>query len=906
MSPFLTSNLMAQQGEVAPVSENTQASWVNEAIKVLEFIEDNKLVLNENSFDDYEKLVLSAPSDEKLNRLYDILIDSAFNNSHGIIDKYMPIYAEEIQKSASVEHQGALKVFSAAREGLSNRAYVQAIKALEEIAFDENTHPLASVRALSIVGYFYGYSASSDQIVATLQKMDAIAHKTPDNIVAKIEINNLKGLLASYTNDPEEMVRTSAASLMLSYQNKSLIYGTVTSENLTYLVMENGNPEAIDRVDALNQRIAHMTGNNYSIFRAYMKCGEYAVKLDRNERALSCFEDAKTYIDEVSTSHIPYYLYSAIAYARGGQTAKARNNLEIAKTMVSNGSKEDSRKTLDLVVSEVLHAEGLYAEAYSGLRSYFNGVVLFQKKELGEVTKSLREYSGEKAALLVEKNEFLAGKESLQSRIISRQRILIILSVFFAMALLSFVYALKLNTEKLRKARAKTIKANKVIRLEARTDQLTRIGNRRAFYEYSEAVWKNSNFQKFTLAILDLDGFKLINDTHGHEAGDVMIQETASRLNQALEGKGRVFRLGGDEFAIVFTAQDDAALNAFRGCVTNALKEPVIFKTKTLDLNWSVGAVITEGENENPHTFLNQADYALYQAKEKNGPSFHIFSNADSENINLETQLAEEVLWSFETANFTMFGQVIVNSSSGNYELFGVEALIRAQTRSGEVLSPETFVEHIVSAGKVSSFTKLSLIRSIEMLEESGLDCPLLFNLSRSQIIDTNVLQVINDALEITAFPPERLIIELSERTLKKDLSLASETFHAFRQQGIRIALDDFGSSNTGFSSLIEFKFDIIKTDRSLLLSAMKSNPVKYLMSSLIDISQKMNLLCIIEGAETPSEVAFVNSLGGQLLQGYIFGRPEEVPKFRTNFQWGETSGTETSAVRTREQKKSA
>jgi len=882
---FLSPTVLAQEGAADRLSENAQAPWVNEAVKVLEFIEENKLVLHENSYDDYERLVLSAPSEEKLNRLYDILIDAAFNNSQAVIDKYMPVYVEEIEKSASAEHRGALEVFNISRKGLSSRAYVKAIKALEHIAFDKNTHPFASVRALSVVGYFYGYSGHSDQIVTTLRKMETIAHNAPEHIVTQIEINNLKGLLASYTNDPEAMVKSSAESVKLSYRNKSLIYGTVTAENLTYLVMENGDRGAIDRVDALNQRIAHMSGKNYSIFRAYMKCGEYAVKLNRNERALSCFEAAENYIDKSAKSPIPYYLYSAIAYARGGQIEQARTNLQTAKSMVNEGAKEESRKTLNLAISEVLHAQGLYGEAYNGLRSYFNDLVLFQKKELGEVSKSLREYSDEKSALLRERADVLAIKQTLQNDVISRQRILIMLSALLAFIMLGFIYAQRVSAGMLKAAREKITKANQVSFLEARTDQLTRIGNRRAFYEYCLTLSNDPMHKKYSLAILDLDGFKLINDTFGHDVGDLIITATSSRLNQALDGKGRVFRLGGDEFAIVFLSQDDRALSQFRKCISAALKEPVKTKSKSLELQWSLGAVIIEGETVNPKEFLYQADYALYQAKQLQGSSFHIFSSVDLDNMNREAELAQEVVWNLEHSKFIMFGQIVVNSDLGQYKPFGVEALLRAQTRAGDVISPETFIRHAVSAGKVSLLTKLTLVKSIEMLKASDLDCPLLFNLSRHQILDSNVLQLVNEALEATGFPPGQLIIELSEWTLNQDLSSASKTLQAFKKQGIRIALDDFGSANTGFSSLLEFEFCLIKTDRSLLTSAMQVLRTKYLMSSLIETCQKLNIVCIIEGLEVPEEVSFVQSLGGQLLQGYIFGRPEETPKLRPYVQ---------------------
>lgn len=368
-----------------------------------------------------------------------------------------------------------------------------------------------------------------------------------------------------------------------------------------------------------------------------------------------------------------------------------------------------------------------------------------------------------------------------------------------------------------------------------------------------------------------------------------MIQETSKRLSDALEGHGQVFRLGGDEFAIVFLPKDDAELSLFKLCITNALKGSIKTGSKSFNLNWSVGAVRLEGDNHDPSAFLNQADYALYQAKEKQGPSFHIFSETDFNDIDHETRLAEEVLWNLNTSSFTMFGQVVVNAANGIYRPFGVEALVRAQTRSGEVIPPETFVRHAVSSGKGLLLSKITLLKSIEMLKLSGLECPLLFNLSAEQITNIHVLDVVIDALKATNFPASRLIIELSEHTLNRDLSSASGTLSAFKKHGIRIALDDFGSANTGFSSLLEFDFDVIKMDRNLLSSAMESTRTKYLMSNLIDLSQKLNVVCIIEGLETPAEVSFVKSLGGQVLQGYIFGRPEETPKFRSNLHWAET-----------------
>lgn len=895
MSLCLISDVMAQDNGSAlqsnTVAKEQPAEWINDAIKMVEFIENNKLVLQDNSYEEYEKLVLSAPSKEKLDRLYELLIDAMFVGSKDVTEKYLPIYIGEIETSGSTEHRQALNVLAVATQDYSRGAYEDVIESLEVILSDKMTHPSTRVRALSIVGYLYGYTTNTDQIITAIRKMEAIAKTTPDNIFIEKEIVSLKGLLAFYTNDPAEMVKYSGEFLKLAYQTKSLVFGEIASENVTLLVMEYGDVDSIDQIDALNRRVAHMTGDKSAIFKAYTRCGEAAVNLVRNEKALECFDEAENYNVENTQAQIRYYLYSAIAYARDGQIEKARTNLEKAKDIRNEQVNVYFEKNIDWVTSEVLQAEGEYMEAYAGLRSYFNTRITSQKKELGEITKSLRAYSEDKAALMQEKTEALASKERLQDHVISRQRILMFLSALIAAILLGFVNVQRLNAIKLRKARQRTIKANQAMRSEARTDQLTRIGNRRAFYEYCSAISKNPGCQEYTLAIMDLDGFKLINDTYGHEAGDDVIKGTSQRLSDGLKGHGEVFRLGGDEFVIVFLSQDDTELSLFKRCIGDAMQGSIRSGSKSFTVNWSVGAVRLESEKHDPTTFLSQADYALYQAKEIKGPSFHIFSSTDNTNIDQEVRLADEVLRSLNTSSFTMFGQIVVNTANETYQPFGVEALLRAETRFGELIPPETFVRHAVAAGKELELTKVSLLKSIEMLKNSTLDCPLLFNLSREQIIDRNVLAVVTDVLTQTQFPANQLIIELSEHTLKQDFSVACQSLRAFRKQGVRLALDDFGSSNNGFYALLdlEFEFDLIKTDRKLLSLAMGATHTKYLMSGLIDLCERLNIVCIVEGLETPSEVSFVKRLGGRVMQGYIFGRPEETPKFRSNLNWNET-----------------
>jgi len=869
------------------VNEKVQLKWVEDAIEMGAFIEKHELITKPNAYDDYKKRIFVAPSDEKLDRLYMMLVDAIFVGSNSVAETYLPVYIEEIESSQSQAHQHSLRVLNIVKKGFSTWSYDEAIAALEEIAFDVEIHPFARIRALSIIGYFQGYSGNADEIVSNIRKMEVLAESAPKNLFIEKEIVGLKSVAAARINDPEEMVKYVIEDIKLGYQTNSLINGEVSSDNFNYLIAQYADTDSIDRMNAINQRIAHMTEDKAVIFRAYVSCLESAVRTLRTERALQCLYEAEKYAEKSTQVYVRFQIFGAIAYARSGQVKNARASLDALLGLPDVTSSAYFKNDGAWAISEVLQSEGHSLEAYQRLRAYFIQQVSSQKKELGEVSKSLRRYGEDKVALQEEKNKVLASKDVLQKGVIARQRILIFLSAILVLGMFSFAYLQMLNSKRLRIARQKAINANQTIRKEARTDQLTRIGNRRAFYEYCHSISENSEFTELTLAILDLDGFKQVNDTFGHEAGDTLIIETSQRLSQALKGKGRVFRLGGDEFAIIFLPQDDAKLSAFRLCVAEALKGAVKIASNRIDLVASIGAVKLKGKNLTPLKSLKQADYALYQAKLERGTSVHVFSETDYQNIMRERQISEDVSWNLNTANFIMFGQVIVDSSKGEFSLYGVETLLRAQTRSGDVIRPEVFIRHAVSAGKKDVLTKLSLLKSIELLQNSGLDCPLMFNLSREQFTSHKLLELIVETLQETNFSGHNLVIELSERTLEHDLVFAAETLKALKKLGVRIALDDFGSANTGFSSLFEFDFDMIKTDRNLLCASMNSDRTKHLMFNLLELSKKLNVPCVIEGLETAEEVAFVTGLGGEIMQGYIFGRPEETPKFRRNINIG-------------------
>ncbi len=881
---------LAYSQDIKAAKNITQSgSWIEDAITMVKFIEDNQLIMRDDSYDKYEELIQKAPSQEKMDRLHQLLVDSMFVRSQDITDRFKPYYLEEIEKTTSREHRDSLHVLEVATTGLEVWSYRETIDALEEIASDPDTHPYAAIRALSIAGFLYGYSENPDRVISTIHSIERLLRDHELNPFIAKEVNGLKGFSAHLMNDPEEMVKLSIEALNLSYNTNDLIFGDILSSNFTHLVMQFGDAKAAERIDAINRRIAHMTGKDTSIFRAYVLCIESAVQHVRTPHALMCSEQAEKFKVENTQSDVRFNLYGMIAFARDGQIDKSNLLLSRLNAIQKIQPSNEYDLNIDWALAELNQAKGQYANAFSDLRSHFHTRLVGQKLELGEVSRAMRRHSEEKSALLQERADNLAKQDALHIRVIYRQKLLIFVSILLVAALLYLAHYQRQNSQKLKSARDEMANANETIRIEARTDQLTRIGNRRAFYEYYEQIAAKYPHKTVTFSIIDLDGFKGINDTYGHETGDELIKETAARLQKAFKSQGQVFRLGGDEMAIFFLGEDDNNASAFKKCVAEGLQGAVYTASGGFDIYWSVGLMRMDISEFSPSEFLKSADYALYEAKKIKGNSFHIFTSEDLEMMQRDHVLPEEVFWNLENDEFRMFGQIVVDIRGGEFMPFGVETLLRAQTRSGDPIPPELFVKHAVSFGKTEELTRLTFTKSIDLIESSGLNCPLLFNLSREQL---HSFQFPNNILEIIKakdFPADRVILELSEHTLKNDLKSVKSKLKDLQQKGIRIALDDFGTANTGFSTLFDFGFDIIKTDRELLSMAMETPRTQMLLENIIKFGHSMGMICVVEGTETREEVAFVKRLGGDVMQGYLFGIPEETPKFRPHIKWNET-----------------
>lgn len=424
-------------------------------------------------------------------------------------------------------------------------------------------------------------------------------------------------------------------------------------------------------------------------------------------------------------------------------------------------------------------------------------------------------------------------------------------------------------------ARTKLELANRENFRLANRDSLTGLNNRRRFFSRLEEVFERAQAQGRCLAvgILDLDGFKPVNDLYGHVVGDALLLEVGQRLTELADETVHVSRLGGDEFALIFLdCGDDAALLRKGEELCAALRRPVALADATVRISASMGLAVFPELADNALQLYERADYALYNGKRARRGHATLFTNEHVMQIARSTRL-EQVLRDADLKNeITVFFQPIVDSRTGR--TVALEALARWTSPVLGDVSPGLFIPVAERAGLVGRLTRILLEKALAAASGWPQDVRLSFNLSANDIGSSEGVVRIVGILSKSGFDPGRVDFEITETAMMYDFEQAKASIETLRQMGCGIALDDFG---TGFSSLSQIHalpLTKIKIDRSFV-SDIDVTPASYkIVKSLLALSRDMGLDCVVEGVETEEELATLDKLGAQLIQGYYFSPP--------------------------------
>lgn len=427
--------------------------------------------------------------------------------------------------------------------------------------------------------------------------------------------------------------------------------------------------------------------------------------------------------------------------------------------------------------------------------------------------------------------------------------------------------------------------SNENLRL-ANIDSLTGLPNRRAFFHHLETSFKlaQQNDEKLAVGVIDLDGFKPVNDLYGHSAGDRLLREVAERLDELCAQRNMFLsRLGGDEFAFVASGQinDDALLDDGNkmGCL---LRIPFETSDATIMISASIGIAVYPNVASTADELFDRADYALYQSKREQRGNSTLFTTRHIVEIHRDARVEQALRTADLDAELSVVYQPIQDVTSGN--TVGFEALARWNNKLLGAVTPSQFIPIAERAGIVSTLTKPLLKKALEAAKTWPDDIRLSFNLSAQDINSAEATLAIITIIANSGFNPQRLDLEITETAIINDTRQARKSVEMLRKIGCGISLDDFGTGYSSLTSLHSLPLTKLKIDRSFVRN-IEANAASYnIVRSLLTLSREMGLDTIVEGVETEAELAVIKALGGTLVQGYVFSKPVSDEKLHVFF----------------------
>lgn len=407
------------------------------------------------------------------------------------------------------------------------------------------------------------------------------------------------------------------------------------------------------------------------------------------------------------------------------------------------------------------------------------------------------------------------------------------------------------------------------------TDPLTGLGNLRRFVDKVDRliVERADDPVPFMLGILDLDGFKPINDLFGRSAGDDILQQVAMRLRASMDARSTVARIGADEFAFLYplVASEEAAHERVL-ILMEILSAPYDIGGRTARLSASVGCSLFYPGEETTDSLISKAETALYHAKLSGRGKIVIYTREMEEAARRTTHLEQALRRAVAAGEIEPYFQPIVDLKTRR--VAGFEALSRWSDRDLGFIAPDIFIPLAEERGIIGQLTQLVLSKATQAAHDWPEDLFLSFNLSPSQLVDQNTAHQVLDILERTGFPPHRLEIEITESGLMTDPASAEIIINDLRAHSIRISLDDFGTGQSSLSRLRGFHFDKLKIDRSFVTSLLDDKPSEHIIRAILTMCEGLGMEVVAEGIEEEAQVNRLIELGCDGGQGYLFGKP--------------------------------
>lgn len=421
------------------------------------------------------------------------------------------------------------------------------------------------------------------------------------------------------------------------------------------------------------------------------------------------------------------------------------------------------------------------------------------------------------------------------------------------------------------------------------SDPLSGLPNRRELLARLDRLDEQDALPLNSLAIvfIDLDGFKQVNDEHGHHAGDELIRTVCSRLREQCSDNAMLARVGGDEFTVLLET-DATTGNAHVAAFNLALRLleqialPVQVDRHVLQISGSIGIATNSGAAVHPREVLRRADLAMYHAKTQGKAQVALYSDDLDKGRLRRIEIEGQIGTGLRRNEFDVVYQPIVDAASG--AIISAEALLRWPRRKEGALSPDEFIEVAEVTGQIHPLGLYVLERACREIQPFG-DLCLSVNVSPAQFRHPGFERQVLNILEQTGLAPHRLQLELTESYLLTNPGLAISATNILKAAGISLALDDFGTGFTSIHYLKSYGFTHIKIDKSLLAGLEPGSKATMLVAGAVTLANALDMSVIAEGVEHQTQAAVLRDIGCHAMQGYLFGRPTCLAEFERHLE---------------------
>lgn len=428
--------------------------------------------------------------------------------------------------------------------------------------------------------------------------------------------------------------------------------------------------------------------------------------------------------------------------------------------------------------------------------------------------------------------------------------------------------------EELQTSKEKLQIQNAQLEYDVYHDSLTGMNNRQFFWDNLKKITETAEKNNHSVAVMlfDLDRFKDVNDSWGHDTGDRLLRQIAQRLVSMSLTSETLYRLGGDEFAFLSSGLTESSAVSRAQKICDSINQPYTIDNTIINIATCVGIVISETERRADYLY-KFADLALYEAKKEGSGQIKVFRQSMLDKLQESRTLEHDMAMALVNKEFVVYYQPIVDSFS--QEIYSYEALIRWIHPLKGLLAPDSFIPVAEKTGMINEMGKSVLEMACREAASWAIPAKISVNVSPVQLSSNVFAGIVLSILKETGLQAERLELEVTESSLFTDNSTPMNTLNTLRDLGVRISIDDFGTGYSSLSRLSKLAFDKIKIDKSFVHSISVQDDALTIIKLITGMAKSLNMKTVAEGVETQEQLESLQALGCDLAQGYLFGKPQ-------------------------------